>query len=84
MDTPIQGSCGDIFKLALFGLHIQLVEYDARAVNLIHDEFIVEVSKDQVEEVKGIVHEVLVKAGEYFIKSVPVVVDLDIRERWAQ
>jgi DNA polymerase I-like protein with 3'-5' exonuclease and polymerase domains len=84
MNTPIQAGCGDIFKLALHWLHQRLDEYDARVVNLIHDEVIVEVHERQVDEVKDIVQQTLIEAGEYFIKRVPVVADVEVRQTWAK
>jgi DNA polymerase I-like protein with 3'-5' exonuclease and polymerase domains len=83
INTPVQGSAGDIFKLALYWLHQKLAD-DAKVVNLIHDEVVVEAPEDQVENVKKIVQETLVEAGSYFLRKAPVVVDIEIRDSWAK
>jgi len=41
-NTPIQGTCGDILKKAIFYLMENLKNLDARIINLVHDEIIVE------------------------------------------
>ena len=52
--------------------------YDAKIINLVHDEIVVEVVKDQVEKVKEIVEKDMIQAGRDFIKSIPVEVDIII------
>ncbi len=83
INTPVQGSAGDIFKLSLYWLHQKLAD-DAKVVNLIHDEVVVEAPEDQVEKVKEVIYETLVEAGAHFLRKVPVVVDIEIRDTWAK
>ena len=83
INTPVQGSAGDIFKLALYWLHQKLPE-TAKVVNLIHDEVVVEAPEDQVTEVKEIIYATLVEAGTHLLKKVPVTVDIEIRDSWAK
>jgi DNA polymerase-1 len=42
LNTPIQGTAGDIAKLALAQLPGELQGTDARIVSMVHDEIIVE------------------------------------------
>ncbi len=81
-NTPIQGTCGDILKKALLYLSDSLKDYEANIVNLVHDEIVLEVREDQAEAVRDIVRRDMIKAGEFYIKSVPVEVDIKIDRVW--
>src|SRR5262249_1159848 len=61
-NSPIQGSNADMTKLALIGLTEALRDYDARVVNTVHDEIVVEARDDQAEVVCKIVEHEMVKA----------------------
>jgi DNA polymerase-1 len=81
-NTPIQGTCADILKKAIDFLQHSLTGYDAKIINLVHDEIVVEVTKDQTEKVKKIVEKDMVQAGQDFIKSIPVEVDIIVDNVW--
>jgi DNA polymerase-1 len=81
-NSPIQGANADMIKLALVELHRQLQSYDARIINCVHDEIVVEASEGQAEAVREVVEQAMVKAGECFIKFVPVKVEGKIGDRW--
>jgi DNA polymerase-1 len=81
-NTPIQGTCADILKKAIDYLQHSLTEHDAKIINLVHDEIVVEVRKDQVEKVKGIIEKDMVQAGQDFIKSIPIEVDIIVDNVW--
>jgi DNA polymerase I len=81
-NTPIQGTCGDILKKAIQYLLEGLRPYDARIINLVHDEIVIEVVEDQAATVKEIVTTQMVRAGKDFLKTVPVEVDLTIDQVW--
>ena len=51
-NTPIQGTCADILKKAISYLKLSLIKFDARICNIVHDEIVVEVRKDQADQVK--------------------------------
>jgi DNA polymerase-1 len=84
INSPVQGTCGDLFKLALHWLSSRLESYDTKIINLVHDEFVLEAPESEVEEIVPIVKETLESAGRYFIKEVPVVVDIEVRDNWAK
>ena len=46
MNYPIQGASADIAKLALSYIHRELDGTDARLINSIHDEFVVECAEE--------------------------------------
>ena len=81
-NAPIQSTCADILKKAISYLMADLRGVDARIVNLVHDEIVVECAEGQVDKVKEIVEQDMVKAGEDFLKSVPVEVDIKIDNVW--
>ena len=81
-NTPIQGSCGDILKKAIQYLMEGLRPYDARIINLVHDEIVIEVVEHQAASVKEIVKAEMIRAGRDFLKTIPVEVDLTIDQVW--
>ena len=83
-NSPIQGANADMTKLALIGLHEALQDYDARVVNTVHDEIVVEARADQAEAVCEIVEHEMVKAGEQIITLVPIVADAKIADYWSK
>ena len=83
-NSPIQGANADMTKLALIGLNEALQGYDARVVNTVHDEIVVEAREDQSEAVCQIVEHEMVKAGSQIITLVPVVADAKIADFWSK
>lgn len=83
-NSPIQGANADMTKLALIGLHEVLQDYDARVVNTVHDEIVVEARAEQAEVVCKIVEREMVKAGEKIINLVPIVADAKIADYWSK
>jgi DNA polymerase I len=83
-NSPIQGSNADMTKLALINLRTALKDWDARVVNTVHDEIVVEVREDQAEEVKHIVEGEMVRAGESILKVVPIVAEASLADYWSK
>lgn len=81
-NAPIQGSSADIIKRALALLYDALKSIDAKIVNCIHDEIVIEVAEAQAEECATILDREMVVAAREFIRSVPVTVDIAIGEAW--
>jgi DNA polymerase-1 len=82
MNYPIQGSSADIAKLALAYIRKELEGLDARLINSIHDEFVVECAEDLAEEVSERMREAMVRAGEKLLKRVPVEVEVVVSREW--
>jgi len=55
---------------------------DARIVNCVHDEIVVEVAAPEAEACRAIVEREMVAAAREFISSVPAVVDSVIADAW--
>ncbi len=83
-NTPIQGTNADMIKLALIWIRneIKKRKLDAKLVNTVHDEIVVECAEEIAENVCKLVEEEMERAGQVFIKSVPVVVDAAIEDYW--
>jgi DNA polymerase I len=82
MNYPIQGASADIAKVALAYIHGELQELDARLINCIHDEFVVECAQEIAPEVAEKTKAAMVRAGEKLLKKVPVEVEVAISREW--
>jgi len=80
----VHNSNADMTKLALIGINEALQDYEARIVNTVHDEIVVEAREDQAEVVCGIVEREMVKAGEQIISLVPIVADAKVADYWSK
>ena len=71
---PIQGTNADAIKYALVFLSDKIKEknVDASIILTVHDEIVCEVREDQAEDWAKTQSEEMVRAGELFIKKVPV------------
>src|SRR5690349_3814971 len=81
-NTPIQGTSADILKRALRLLKEELRETNAKVVNIIHDEIVVEADADQAQDVAEKVERVMRVAGEEYLRTVPVKVETEIADEW--
>jgi DNA polymerase I-like protein with 3'-5' exonuclease and polymerase domains len=81
-NVPLQGSNADILKRALSLLYDALKRFDARIVNCVHDEIVVEVAESEAEECARAVEREMVAAARQFIRSIPVSVDATIGDAW--
>ncbi len=81
-NTPIQGTSADILKRALKLLKDELSETNAKVVNIIHDEVVVEADTDEADAVAAIVERVMCAAGEEYLKTVPLKVETEIADEW--
>jgi DNA polymerase-1 len=83
-NTPIQGANADMTKLALRYIFDKIQNYDARIVNTVHDEIVVEVVSEQADAVTRIVADEMRKAGREFISHVPVEVGVVTANTWSK
>ncbi|MCJ7839755.1 DNA polymerase I [Lederbergia sp. NSJ-179] len=81
MNTPIQGSAADIIKKAMIEMAERLKKEKLRTRLLlqVHDELIFEAPKDEIEQLKEIVPEVMEHALEL---SVPLKVEYSYGPTW--
>jgi twinkle protein len=84
-NTLIQGSGADILKIAIAELndHIQGDTCDVTMVACVHDEIVLEVREDLAEEYKTILENIMIKAAETVLRSVPASADASVGDTWA-
>lgn len=81
MNTPIQGSAADIIKMAMVNVYNELKnrKLKSRLILQVHDELIIEAARDEIEEIKEIMKDIM----ENSIKlDVPITVDLEVGDSW--
>jgi DNA polymerase-1 len=83
INHPIQGTAADIIKIAMIRLHRQLRQqgYRARMILQIHDELLLEVPEEELEEVKEIVVSTMSNAFEL---DVPLKVEVSTGKNWLE
>ncbi|MBU5485556.1 DNA polymerase I [Clostridium sp. MSJ-11] len=81
MNSPIQGSAADIIKMAMVNVYNELENRELKSTLIlqVHDELILNVYKDELNEVRSLLKESM----ENIIKlNVPLEVDIDEGENW--
>lgn len=81
-NAPIQGTQADILKRAMRLVYDALKGHDAKIVNSIHDEIVVEADETIAEEVADIVRERMRAAAQECIRTLPVEVEVTVAEAW--
>jgi DNA polymerase I-like protein with 3'-5' exonuclease and polymerase domains len=79
---PIQATNSDIIKRAMILLPAVLTPLGARLINCVHDELVVEAPEALAEAVAEAVRGAMTRAGEEFLKEVPVEVEVAIGDAW--
>lgn len=81
LNTPIQGSAADILKKAMVALHSEMIKRKLKSKILIqvHDELVLNVYKDELEEVKELVKD---KMENVVTLQVPLKVDIEVGNNW--
>lgn len=83
LNTSIQGTAADIVKKALSLLPERLRDTEAKLIGCVHDEIILEVQEFHAEKASKILKDTMIEAGKYYLKEVPVEVDVSIADSWA-
>ena len=81
MNTPIQGSAADIIKVAMVKVFNELRRKNlkARLILQVHDELIIEAHKEEVDQVKELVKDIMENCIEL---DVPLKVDIKVGDSW--
>jgi DNA polymerase I len=81
---PIQGTNADAIKYALVFVdeRIKKEGIDGKIILTVHDEIVCEVREDQAEAFAPILSEEMCRAGELFLKKVPVKSDPFVGDVW--
>jgi len=65
-------------------LRDELHDTNAKIVNIIHDEIVVETDADEAQETAAKLEQVMCAAGEEYLKTVPVKVETEIADEWVK
>lgn len=86
INTEVQGTAGDIAKLALMRVWKYLATYpgEARIVGIVHDELILEVKDAYVPQWEKRLVLAMENAGKELIKSVPIIAEVNSGNSWAE
>lgn len=81
INSPIQGSAADILKIAMINLDKALTKgnYKAQMLLQVHDEIVLEVPKDELEEVRKLVQETMQAAVQL---NVPLIAETETGVTW--
>jgi len=79
-NMPIQGTSADITKTALGRLRSRLT--NARIVNAVHDEIVVECDTNDAESIAKLVRNEMQAAGQTLLKTVPLKAEVEITQIW--
>jgi DNA polymerase-1 len=93
-NTPIQGSNADLAKIAMgcgidesgvgFMWHELETKYQAKLVNFVHDEFVVEVKPELADECFKYIGDCMTRSGKVLIKLIPMTWEGKITDRWSK
>ena len=83
MNAPLQGTAADLIKLAMIELHSKLKKEKLKSKMIIqvHDELVLEVAKDELEQIKKLVQEAM-ELGQPL--SVPLDIDIQTGKSWME
>jgi DNA polymerase-1 len=86
VNHPIQGTAADIAKVALVEVHRVLRDFDARLTLQVHDEFVVECSERQVDEVIPLVKTAMedIRLDGRPVLTVPLEVNIGVGKNWSE
>ncbi len=81
LNTPIQGTAADILKKAMVEIYDEFRKRNLKSKMLIqvHDELVFNVLKDELDEVKEIVQNIMENT---FKLDVPLKVDIEVGDNW--
>ena len=81
LNTPIQGTAADILKKAMVELYNEMNKKKLKSKKLlqVHDELIINVLDDEIDEVKKLTQEVMENA---FKLEVPLKVEISTGSNW--
>jgi DNA polymerase-1 len=90
VNTPVQGTAADMFKLALAKIHQRLtnlkecgkIHSNTRVWNLVHDEIGVHCHKDEVDFVLPLVQQLMEEAGTELCPDVKHIAEAEYAYRW--
>ncbi len=81
----IQGCCADIMKMAMIDIESKNpFGEEFRMVLQVHDEIVVEVRDDLVEEAEKFMQDIMLEKEQLFLGVVPAKVDVTVKKYWSK
>jgi DNA polymerase-1 len=83
INAPIQGSSADMIKIAMINIHKTFTAYNfkSKMILQVHDELIFDVHKDELENIKPVIHDLMQTA---IPMKVPVLVEMNTGDNWLE
>ena len=81
INAPLQGTGADIIKIAMVDFYNKLKKYKSKIILQIHDELVLEVKKDELEDIKKLVVESMELNQPL---SVPLKVEVAFGKTWKE
>ena len=83
INMPLQGTAADIVKLAMIELQGELGRrrLKSKMILQVHDELLFEVPPEELEEMKGLIEEIMPRAMDL---SVPLKVEIKVGRNWGE
>lgn len=82
-NSMVQGTAADITKIALAMLPDALAGTGAKLIGTVHDEILLECPEATAKVAAQILQDCMVRAGETYLKLVPVEVEACLADSWA-
>jgi len=81
INMPIQGTAADMIKIAMINIHKELEKRKTKSkmVLQVHDELLFDIHKDEVNDLKPVIKELMEKT---IPMKVPIVVEIGIGDNW--
>jgi len=83
-NTPVQGTAADIAKNALSMLFTELQGTSTKIIGVVHDEILLEAKAEKADETAILLKNVMEKAGERYIRNVPIIAEVHVADSWAE
>jgi len=83
INAPIQGSSADMIKIAMINIYNEMKKqkFKSQMILQVHDELIFDAYKDEVSDLKPLIHDLMVNAIPL---KVPLIVDMNTGNNWLE
>ena len=81
INAPLKGTSADLIKMAMVKLHNELKDYKSKIILQVHDELVLEVPKEELEEIKNLTVEAMELNQPL---KVPLRVDTKYAKTWRE
>ena len=82
-NTPVQGTAADIVKAALGTLMRRTRGTSIKTIAAVHDEILLESDENEANMAAALLKDVMERAGNEILASVPCVAEVNIADSWA-